>query len=190
MELKINQILQDKGIKLSDLAEKMGVDQSNLKRSLEKNPSLSRLEEVAKALDVNIQDLFPYVPPVMTAGTLQVGDRYYTLVPMEPPQKPYSFTSTQFFRRVEAFILKCINENVTLSFCGLYEDKCPCSLLHDHKSGRLFLSFCPSGENYITTVYEPRSKMLTRYYSASTAANETARIIMGDIDELLYRAQD
>ncbi len=186
MELRINQILQDKGMKLSDLADKMGVDQSNLKRSLEKNPSLSRLEEVAKALGVNVQDLFPYVPPVLTAGTVQVGDRYYTLIPTEVPEKPYSYDTGRFINRIMDFILQCLkNNDKTQTFCGLYEDKCPFALVFDHVSGRLIVSFCPATENTHTFWYDPRDKMNKSFFSEKTTAIHLAQSIMEGIQDLI-----
>ena len=43
---------------MSDLADKMCVDQANLTASLKGNPTLSRLQDVAKVLGVEIQELF------------------------------------------------------------------------------------------------------------------------------------
>ena len=59
MELRIKELCREKGLRMSDLAEKMGVNQANLAASLKGNPTLSRLQDVANILGVEIQELFP-----------------------------------------------------------------------------------------------------------------------------------
>lgn len=58
MELKIAEICREKGLTMKDLAAKLGMDASNLNSSLKGNPTLSRLEDVARALGVEVPELF------------------------------------------------------------------------------------------------------------------------------------
>ena len=58
MELRIKEICREKGLRMSDLADKMGVNQANLTASLKGNPTLSRLKDVAKILGVGLTELF------------------------------------------------------------------------------------------------------------------------------------
>lgn len=58
MKLRIKEICKAKGLRMSDLAEKMCIDQANLTASLKGNPTLNRLKDVAKILGVRVQDLF------------------------------------------------------------------------------------------------------------------------------------
>lgn len=58
MKLRIKELCEKRGLRMSDLAEKMGVNQANLSASLKGNPTLSRLNDVAKILGVEIQELF------------------------------------------------------------------------------------------------------------------------------------
>ena len=183
MELRINQILQDKGMKLSDLADKMGVDQSNLKRSLEKNPSLFRLEEVAKALEVNVQDLFPYQPSALSAGILKMGDRHFSLVSMDVTEPPYVFNYDQFYKKVEDFIYRCLKNGKTISICGVYKGFYPVSLIYDGESETLYLSISPTGDGCLTTVYHPKKQKW--YVSDMEAVRDMARIIINEIEESL-----
>ena len=53
---------------MSDLADKMGMNQSNLQKSLAGNPTVDRLQEVATALNVQLGELFPssvMMPPAV-----------------------------------------------------------------------------------------------------------------------------
>ena len=58
MELRIKELCKAKGFKMSDLAEKMGVNQANLAASLKGNPTLNRLKDIAKILNVSVCELF------------------------------------------------------------------------------------------------------------------------------------
>lgn len=55
---KIKEILKEKGMTMLQLAEELGIHRTNLFTSLSGNPTLSRLEEIAKILDVKLTDLF------------------------------------------------------------------------------------------------------------------------------------
>lgn len=59
MELRIKDILKEKGLTIKDVAERMGADSSNLAAALKKgNPKLSMLEDVANAIGCDIIELF------------------------------------------------------------------------------------------------------------------------------------
>lgn len=186
MELRINEILKEKGMRMADLAKKIKIDQSNLSTSLKGNPKLSTLVDVASALGVEVRELFPETQPSFTAGTLQMGERHYVLIPVEVSEKPYIFHPGRFFKEVEGFVLRCLRNGKTISLCGLYEDGYPFALLYDSKSGRLFLSFSPDGDGYMTTVYEPQPLSVSKnLYTDELVANYIARNIMNDIEERL-----
>lgn len=55
---KIKEILKEKGMTMQQLSEELGIHRTNLSTSLSGNPTLSRLEEIAKILDVKVTDLF------------------------------------------------------------------------------------------------------------------------------------
>lgn len=61
-ELRVVELMKEKGLKMSDLATSLGVDQSNLTKSLKSNPTLSRLQAIADFLGVSVPELF--VQPV------------------------------------------------------------------------------------------------------------------------------
>lgn len=58
MDLRIKELCKEKGLRMSDIADKMGVDRANLTASLKGNPTLSRLKDVAKILGVEVYELF------------------------------------------------------------------------------------------------------------------------------------
>ncbi len=55
---RVKEICADKGIQLKELASIMNVKPESLSRTLNGNPQLSSLENIAKALGVGVADLF------------------------------------------------------------------------------------------------------------------------------------
>lgn len=58
MELRIKELLKEKGMMHKELAEKLGVTDIALRASLKGNPTVSTLEKVADALSVSVPELF------------------------------------------------------------------------------------------------------------------------------------
>ncbi|MBR4968816.1 MAG: helix-turn-helix domain-containing protein [Alistipes sp.] len=57
-ELRVKDILREKGMRMYELAEKIGVAPESLTRALQRNPQYSTLKAIANALGVHIRDLF------------------------------------------------------------------------------------------------------------------------------------
>lgn len=58
MALKIRELAKSKGMTMADIAKKIGITHITLSQSLNGNPTLSRLEEVAEVLGVDVSELF------------------------------------------------------------------------------------------------------------------------------------
>ena len=58
MALRVKEIAKARGMSMGDLAEKMGISPVTLSQSLNRNPTLGRLTEVANILEVDVADLF------------------------------------------------------------------------------------------------------------------------------------
>lgn len=58
MNFRIKEICKEKGIMLKDLAGMIGITEVGLSKSLNGNPNISRLEEIATALGVSVTELF------------------------------------------------------------------------------------------------------------------------------------
>lgn len=58
MRLRVKEICKEKGILFKDLAEKIGVTDIGLRKSIQGNPTLESLEKIAIALGVGVVDLF------------------------------------------------------------------------------------------------------------------------------------
>ena len=58
MALRIKELCREKHITMAEIAEKIGIHPITLSQSLNGNPTLSRLTEVADALGVDVGELF------------------------------------------------------------------------------------------------------------------------------------
>ena len=58
MALKIKELCKEKNITMAEIAKKIGIQPIALSQSLNGNPTLSRLQEVADILEVSVPELF------------------------------------------------------------------------------------------------------------------------------------
>ena len=58
MPLKIKDVAKFKGMTMAQIAERLGINPITLSQSLNGNPTLSRLTEVANVLGVDVSELF------------------------------------------------------------------------------------------------------------------------------------
>ena len=57
-DLRVKEILKQQGIKMYQLADKIGIAPESLTRALQKNPQYSTLKAIANALGMQVRDLF------------------------------------------------------------------------------------------------------------------------------------
>lgn len=63
MNLRVKDILREKGLTQKELAQKMGVAEISLSRSINGNPNLDTLTKIAQALNIEISELFAPTKP-------------------------------------------------------------------------------------------------------------------------------
>lgn len=75
MELRIVELAHKRGLTMSDIAKMIGISRVNLSNSLNGNPTLSRLREVAKILHVEVADLFKQSEQNQVNGYLEYNNK-------------------------------------------------------------------------------------------------------------------
>ena len=75
MELRISELARQRGMTIADIAKQIGISRVNLSNSLNGNPTLSRLREVAKILHVEVSELFKKSGTPQIRGYLEYGSR-------------------------------------------------------------------------------------------------------------------
>lgn len=56
--LQIKELVKKKGITITELADKMGIKQESLSRTINGNPTIDTLQKIADALGVHLVELF------------------------------------------------------------------------------------------------------------------------------------
>lgn len=141
-------------MKMTELAAKVGVDQSNLSKSLDGNPTLSRLEEIAKVLGVPVRELLPDAPPASPSGVLDMGGRRFALVPLpdETPAEPetspeaQNLTPGELQEKICNMARHCVQDGRTRAIFGFLSGHLVV-VLYDRTSNRyLYLFWGDDGE--------------------------------------------
>lgn len=63
MDLKVKDLIKQKGMTMQQFAEMLGVTRDTLTRNINGNPTLETLERIANALEVDITELFSKSTP-------------------------------------------------------------------------------------------------------------------------------
>ena len=58
MNLKVKELCRNKGLTITQLAEKLNIKQESLSRAINGNPTIETLERIATALNVPVSELF------------------------------------------------------------------------------------------------------------------------------------
>ena len=73
-DLRVKEILKQRGIKMYQLADKIGIAPESLTRALQNNPQYSTLKAIANALNVPMHELFKKKEePIKMRGIVDVN---------------------------------------------------------------------------------------------------------------------
>ena len=157
MELRIKDLLQEQGLRMADLADKLGMNQSNLVRSLSTNPKLSTLQDIAHALNVEMHELFTPNLPSRPKGVAVIGGKAYDLVESaQTVQVPFYTEYAKLRKNIKSFISGCVktkegNTNAFCAYVGGYE---LVSLVYDGANTRFILTLYYGDMESETSIYD------------------------------------
>lgn len=79
MKLRIKTLARDKGMTMQDIAKQLGINPVNFSNSINKNPTLKRLEEVASVLGVRVSELFDPQPQNSIQGYVEFNGHIHKI---------------------------------------------------------------------------------------------------------------
>lgn len=79
MELRVKEIIKNKGLTMQEFADNLGITRDTLTRNINGNPTLETLEKIAKALDVDITELFAVSRNSQVNGYLEINNQLYKI---------------------------------------------------------------------------------------------------------------
>lgn len=152
MALRIKEIAKAKGITMGEIADKMGINPVNLSASLNGNPTLNRLQEVAVILGVEVSDLFIQDSSYIN-GYIETGNNIYPVKSKEQligiidkvdgiVQIPSCTRGENLKENIEAFYYKSINNAESGAVMMRYGINEVFTLTYDSDHKRFSLTLC------------------------------------------------
>ena len=158
MKLRIEEIMAEKGLRKAEVARKAGLVQSNLNKAIniDGNPTVETLERIAKALDVEVYELFTDAFPSAPKGLIFINGQTYGLVSIPAlPTIPNAENDTELRSMIEHFVFNCIKDGAARSITGSYKQGALFSIFYakDYEPERFMLSITRGGDKPLTFDY-------------------------------------
>ncbi len=155
VEENLREICRQKGLRLSDLANRLGSGQSNLINSVKGNPKLSTLQDIANALQVSVSELLT-MRPESSQGLVVIGGSTYALsLPSSTTVQIPSYGRYDELRdSLKKFIVNAVKDEKNTSKMGFVETYELFSLSYDAGSQRFILALCYASGKTTTITYD------------------------------------
>lgn len=135
MEQRIRKILSAKGLKMSDLANRVGMGQSNLVKSIKSNPKLSTLEDICVALGIEMTELLGGKEEKSDGVIVLNGETYTLYKPKTRTAQIKVYNDYQELRsNIRDFVKRSLKTKELGSIGGMVEDFEYFTLLYDYNA--------------------------------------------------------
>ena len=154
VEENLREICRRKGLRLSDVADRMGSGQSNLISSVKGNPSLAKLDEIANALQVSVSELLTMRPEKATGVAIIDGQVYQVSKPAaNVVQLPVYERYDDLRDDIKEFVARAVEvpENTAkMAMVETFEVFC---LSYDHNEAIFHLNICYADGKMLSMAY-------------------------------------
>ena len=155
IEKNLREIAKAKGLKLSDIAARMGTTVSNLLTSVKGNPTVSKIQDIAEALGVGVSDLLTLRPESAQGLVVIDGKTWQIARPSDAVVQIPTYNRYDVLRGdVRVFIARAVEGKDTASMSGIVETMELFCLLYDGYNGVFHLSLCYGGGKTMTLSYD------------------------------------
>ena len=163
MEQRIRKILSAKGLKMSDLANRVGMGQSNLVKSIKSNPKLSTLEDICVALGIEMTELLGGKEEKSDGVIVLNGETYTIYKPKTRTAQIKVYHDYQELRsNIRDFVKKSLRTKELGSIGGMVEDFEYFTLLYDYNAEDTSVF-----EHFYITIQYGKGKTWTYSYDTS-----------------------
>ena len=190
MALRIKEIAKAKGITMGEIADKMGINPVNLSASLNGNPTLNRLQEVAAILGVEVSDLVIQNSSYIN-GYIETGNNIYPVKSKEQligiidkvdgiVQIPSCTRGENLKENIEAFYYKSINNAESGAVMMRYGINEVFTLTYDSDHKRFSLTLCKGN-----SVIEFMTFDFAKYNQSDAPQNHHKNHLVDDIMDFI-----
>ena len=180
IETNLKAICRQKGLSLTDVANRMGASPSNLLSSVKGNPTISKIQDIANALQVSVSELLTMRPEKASGVVILDGQTYQISRPsINVVQIPQYDRYDVFRSEISKFIRDCIKGEETKSKMGMLESFEVFSLVFDHHKQLFHLSLCYGDGKTLTFSYDKLE------YCGDWRDDDTEETVCWDVDYLI-----
>ena len=155
IESNLKAICRQKGFTLTDVANRMATSPSNLLSSVKGNPTISKLQDIASALQVSVSELLTMRPEKAQGIAIIDGKAFQLSKPASSTvQLPIYDRYDTLREEIKAFIKKCVEGSEREAKMGLVETMEVFSLVYDPDAAKFYLSLCYADGKTFTIAYD------------------------------------
>ena len=155
IEQNLREIAKAKGLRLSDIADRMGTTVSNLLTSVKGNPTISKIQDIAEALGVGVSDLLTLRPESASGLVVLDGKTWQLARPSNAVVQIPTYNRYDVLRGdVMRFIAKVSEEGENECLMGVVETMEFFCLLHDPFNEIFHLSLCYADGKTMTIPFD------------------------------------
>ncbi len=155
VEENLREICRRKGLRLSDVAERVGSGQSNLINSIKGNPKLSTLQDIANALQVSISELLTMRPEKATGVAVIDGQVYQVSKPAaDVVQLPVYERYSELRNAIREFVPRVVEFGENAALMGMLETYEVFCITYDSRNEFFNLSLCYSNGKTTVILYD------------------------------------
>ena len=155
IEKNLREIARAKGLKLSDIAARMGTTVSNLLSSVKGNPTVSKIQDIADALGVGMSDLLTLRPESAQGLVVIDGKTWQIARPSNAVVQIPTYGRYDVLRdEVRLFITKAVEGTSAVSMAGIVETMELFCLVYDPNTSIFYLSLCYGEGKSVTYTYD------------------------------------
>lgn len=155
IEENLREICRRKGLRLSDVADRMGSGQSNLISSVKGNPSLAKLDEIANALQVSVSELLTMRPEKATGVAIIDGQVYQVSKPAaNVVQLPVYERYSDLRDDIKEFVTRAVEADGNTAKMAMLETFEVFSLSYDVHDAKFHLNLCYANGKTLSMAYQ------------------------------------
>lgn len=155
IEQNLRDICKQKGLTMTDVANRMGTSPSNLLSSVKGNPTISKIQDIAEALQVSVAELLTKRPE-SALGLVIIDGQTYQLskTATSAVQVPIFVRHDVLRDEVEDFIKTSVKTAKIGSKMGYLDTTEVFSLVYDAGARRFILSICYGDGKTVVLIYD------------------------------------
>ena len=149
LEPVVRLICKQKGIRMSELASRIEMTQSNLVASLRKNPKLTTIMEICSALGVTPSDLFGCETKSHSGIVVIDGETFVLDRPSKNVVKLPVYNKSELKNRIGSFVSRAVGLKTGGCISGMFETSNVFTIIYDDEAAAFSLAVCRSeSENW------------------------------------------